>query len=101
MDMWRFGARASFTAQESVNERGELQIQFLGDKRYTGPVLLLAGSCNVLIGEDHQREHLSHFPEGKLVVIEGAGHSMFGEKPEESNALVREFLRKANAAPAE
>jgi pimeloyl-ACP methyl ester carboxylesterase len=39
---------------------------------------------------------MRHFPNAELEVIEGAGHTMFGEKPAESLAAVRRYLDAPN-----
>lgn len=63
-----------------------------GVDAYPGQVLFLTGSENAIIGEERQRIHMRRFRDARLVVIEGAGHTMIGEKPEESLAVIREFL---------
>jgi pimeloyl-ACP methyl ester carboxylesterase len=63
-----------------------------GVDRFPGKVLFLAGSCDTLVGPEQQRRNLRHFRDAELVVIEGAGHTLFGEKPEESIAAVRRYL---------
>ena len=35
---------------------------------------------------------MRHFRDAELVVIEGAGHTLFGEKPQASVAAVRRYL---------
>lgn len=94
MEGWRFGARAAFALlAEARGEDGALHVDFVrGVERYERKVLFLAGSCDAILGEEMQRRHMRHFRATQLVVIEGAGHTMFGEKPEESVAAVRGHL---------
>jgi len=91
---WRFGARlAAAILREGQMDGPAPRVDFVrGVERYRGPVLFLAGSCNAVLGPEQQRHHMRHFPGAGLVVIEGAGHTMFGEKPEESLRALRAFL---------
>ncbi len=96
LEGWRFGARvapALFARARAAD--GGWDIDFVrGVDRYGGKVLFLAGSCDEVAGEAQQRRHMAHFHDARLEVIEGAGHTMFGEKPEASVAAVRRFLEE-------
>jgi pimeloyl-ACP methyl ester carboxylesterase len=91
---WRFGSRVAPAIFAAAGIGGPSpRIDFVsGVERFPGKVLLLASSCNTIIGPEQQRRNLRHFRDAELVVIEGAGHTMFGEKPEESVAAVRRVL---------
>jgi len=97
---WRFGARlAAAVLREGQLDGPVPRVDFVrGVERFGGPVLFLAGSCNAVMGPEQQRRHMRHFPRAELVVVEGAGHTMFGEKPEESLRALRAFLGAAGAA---
>ncbi|MCC7380945.1 MAG: alpha/beta hydrolase [Deltaproteobacteria bacterium] len=99
---WRYGARvAPVLFAKAKAEDGRFQVDFLrGVERFKGPVLFLAGSCSELVGEAQQRRHMKSFPNAELVVIPDAGHTMFGERPEESMSRVRSFFARANAVAA-
>lgn len=91
---WRYGARVAPALFGEAGLGGPSpRIDFVsGVQRFPGKVLLLAGSCNAITGPEAQRRNLRHFRDAELQVIEGAGHTMFGEKPEESLAAVRRYL---------
>ena len=93
-DYWRMGAFASLAAQNlEMNEKGEPVIDLVtGVENYPGTVLFIASECNQLIGEPWQRRQMKLFPRAKLKVIKEAGHTMFGEKPEESLKIIRDYL---------
>lgn len=99
--MWRAGARA-FDAimDEALDGDGRFTADVVSPKikRFPHPVLLVAGSCNTIIGPEVQRENLQLFANAKLAVIEGAGHTMFGEAPEASLAVLRRYLREDHSA---
>lgn len=91
---WRPGSTAMNEILFAALKDGKIEIDLVaGVDRFKGPVLFLASSCNTLIGEEHQKKQARFFQNATVKVIEGSGHSMFAEKPEESVAMVREFLR--------
>ena len=98
METWRFGARANAALfREGFDKEGDPRVEFItGVEQFRRKVLFLAGSCNTVIGEAQQRRHMRYFPNAELEVIEGAGHTMFGEKPAESLAAVRRYLGAPN-----
>ncbi len=91
---WRYGSRVAPALFAASGFGGPSpRIDFVsGVERFQGKVLLLAGSCGAVIGPEAQRRNLRHYRDAELVIVEGAGHTMFGEKPEESLAAVRCFL---------
>lgn len=95
----RFGSTASAAVQRlAVDGAVDLGIDEEALRRFPGRVRLLTGSCDRLIGEAHQREHhLGLFAHADLQVIEGAGHSMLGERPVESLARIRPLLQAPQA----
>ncbi len=97
---WRPGSSAMNEILFAALKNGEIEIDLVeGAERFKGPVLFLASGCNTLIGVGHQRKQSRFFQNATLKVIEGSGHSMFGEKPEESVGAVREFLKAKQTAP--
>jgi proline iminopeptidase len=57
-------------------------------------VLFLAGACDSLIGEEHQRRLARHFQNSHVVVIPEAGHYMFNDRPERSLEVVGSYLQR-------
>jgi len=93
---WRAGARAmQAILQSAMDAKGNFQINLIeGVERFKSPVLFLATECNSRIGKVHQEKQAKFFPNARIVVIKGSGHSMFGERPEESIGIVREYLAR-------
>jgi pimeloyl-ACP methyl ester carboxylesterase len=93
---WRAGPRAGEAIiRSAMDAKGDLHIDLAkGVERFTSPVLFLATECNQRIGKDHQEQQATFFPKAILKVIKGSGHAMFGEKPEESIGIVREYLKR-------
>ncbi len=91
---WRFGSLAGSAVQASgIGKDGRLRDLAAGTERWSGSALFLSGSENAVVGPDWQRTRtLPRFARADLLVIEGAGHTMIGEKPEESLAAIRDFL---------
>ena len=97
LPIWRFGARVPQALFASAKgPEGTWHVDFAqGVDRFTGKVLFLVGGCGAVLGETMQRRHMVHFRAPELVVIPGAGHTMFGEKPEASLAAVRRYFAEA------
>jgi proline iminopeptidase len=98
---WRVGARA-FDAlfQKSRDGNGSFTLDLVSPnlKRFPHKVLLVAGSCNGSIGPEAQRQNLELFSNAELAVIQDAGHTMFGEQPEASLAVLRRYLAEDHSA---
>ncbi|MBI5099539.1 MAG: alpha/beta hydrolase [Nitrospirae bacterium] len=92
---WRTGSQASQAILSSaMDEKGDVYIDLIKDvERFTSPVLFLTTECNRLIGMSHQEKQAKFFPNVKIEIIKGSGHSMFGERPAESIGVVREYLK--------
>ena len=90
---WRFGGTAMLATRNIADDEGNFHVDLVsGLDRYNGRVLFLSGSCNKLTGPDHQRKQMRFFRHAEIEVIEGAGHTMFSDKPAESLAIVRKFF---------
>ena len=93
---WRAGAQAmEAILQSAMDDKGIIHIDLVkGVERFTSPVLFLATECNRSTGKSHQEKQAKFFPNVKIEIIKGSGHSMFGERPEESIRVVREYLNR-------
>lgn len=92
-DIWRIGS-TSMTAilGQALGNDGLHHLPILDASDYTAEVLLLASSCNTLIGVERQTDHLALFPNARLETIESAGHLMFTDQPAHSLSVVRAYL---------
>jgi proline iminopeptidase len=98
---WRAGSRAFEAVLEKArDEAGHFTVDLVSPniKRFPHKVLLVAGSCNPIIGPEAQRQNMELFSNAELAVIQGAGHTMFGEKPEASLAVLRRYLGEDHSA---
>jgi len=93
---WRAGAQAMEAILHSaMDDKGVIHIDLIkGVERFMSPVLFLATECNRSVGKSHQEKQAKFFPNSKIEIIKGSGHSMFGERPEESIRVVREYLNR-------
>jgi pimeloyl-ACP methyl ester carboxylesterase len=90
---WLFkgGYRAAMTA---------LRTSFLPQlAAYPGPVLLVNGADDPLFRRG-ERAFLAACRDGRLHVIEGAGHLVNSEQPEAFNAAIRQFAEAVFRSPA-
>ncbi len=60
--------------------------------RYGGPALAVWGRDDRLVPLSHGEAYAAGFGAGRLEIVEGAGHNVHLEKPEETAALIRTFL---------
>ena len=63
-----------------------------GEEPYRGPVLFVKGADSPYIQTKHRDTIDQLFPNAELEIIEGAGHWLHAEKPEDLIALCRRFL---------
>jgi len=56
------------------------------------PVLLVRGGVSGVVGEEDVAEFRRRQPDLRVEVVEGAGHSVQGDRPLELAALLREFM---------
>jgi proline iminopeptidase len=98
---WRVGARARDALMKMASPAaGQVSADVVspGAKRFPHKVLLVAGSCNKVIGPAQQRQNMDLFANAELAVIEHAGHALFSEQPEASLKLLRRYLAEAHSA---
>jgi esterase len=83
---WRFNLPAlqANYANITVAQNGE---------PFVGPTLFIKGELSKYIQPEYEIAMRTLFPHFELKIIEGAGHWLHGEKPEEFNRLVRQFLQ--------
>lgn len=98
---WRYGAKSMNILNSLISDYKEDQVNFsfdltVGLENYQKPVLIVAGECNNIIGPELQKRQANLFPNAQVSVIEEAGHTMFGEKPEQSVQIIRGFLKKTD-----
>ncbi len=88
---WRFGVLAS----RMIDREPPSALDAIASnaKRFSGPVLLMAGACNDWIGEPLQLQHLHHFTDARLAVIPGAGHDVVWDNPDGTLREINTFLR--------
>ncbi|MFO7952839.1 MAG: alpha/beta hydrolase [Bacillota bacterium] len=63
--------------------------------RITPPVLIICGSEDQLTPVKYSRYLVENLPQGRLEIIEGAGHMVMLEKPEEVNQAITKFIEEA------
>jgi proline iminopeptidase len=98
---WRSGARAQDELfRQARDDAGHFTVDLVSPniKRFPHKVLLVAGSCNTIIGPEAQRQNLALFSNAELAVIKDAGHTMFGEQPHASLEVVRRYLGEDHSA---
>lgn len=94
LPVWRPGGHVDLLRQTLLAPRGRFEFDFgEGLDRFERPVLLVGATCSALGPEFQRRYHQPLFRSASVAVIDGAGHRFPSEKPDETIALLREFLR--------
>jgi pimeloyl-ACP methyl ester carboxylesterase len=76
-------------AQEAICDRPD-SIDVV--RAYPGPIVVCAGADDELLTLDEARELAAAAPNGRAVVVEGAGHFMSLDRPDEFDAVIAELL---------
>jgi proline iminopeptidase len=98
---WRRGARVAQQLERDARGNGgpiTLDVVSPHVKRFPHKVLLVASGCNTVMGVAVQRQNLELFAHAELAVIDDAGHSMFGERPDESLTVLRRYFGEDHTA---
>lgn len=93
---WRFSGVASQSImKKGMDKDGNMQIDLVtGLEDYANKVLFVVGECNTLVGKEFQKGHMKYFNKAEMHVIKGAGHTMFGEKPDESLSIILKYFEE-------
>jgi pimeloyl-ACP methyl ester carboxylesterase len=76
-------------AQEAIRDRRDSTDVV---RSYAGPLVVCAGTEDELLSPDEARELAAAAPNGRAVVLEGAGHFMSLDRPDEFDAVIAEVL---------
>jgi pimeloyl-ACP methyl ester carboxylesterase len=63
----------------------------------TAPTLVVTGDQDLCVPPENSKNLAEKIPNARLVMIEGAGHAVFMEQPDEFNRVVTEFLESVTA----
>jgi pimeloyl-ACP methyl ester carboxylesterase len=67
-------------------------------RSFLGPFMLVVGAEDDLLPEPEARRIVASAPQGRLEVVEGAGHIVSRDQPQRFNELLREFLEWTSTA---
>jgi len=67
-------------------------------RSFPGPFMLVAGADDDLLPEAEAREIVASAPQGRLEVVENAGHIVSQDQRQRFNQLLREFLEWTSTA---
>jgi pimeloyl-ACP methyl ester carboxylesterase len=87
---WRYDRlrHSPIEGEEAADELAQLW-EVLGDATATGPLLLARGATSPVVDDADVAEVVRRRPDADVVSIEGAGHSIQGDRPLALAALIR------------
>ena len=88
---WRYD-RLNRIREEAAEGRVDFGELWEEVSAITCPILLVRGGTSGVVGDEDVTEWLRRQPGSEVVVVEGAGHSVQGDKPLELAALVERFV---------
>ena len=83
---WKMNLDAIYRHYDRLN--GGLE----ADGTFEGPTLFVRGSASDYVADEDTELIISFFPEAEIVTIDGAGHWVHAEKPQEFGEVVLGFL---------
>ncbi len=89
----RFASRIGFNPPYFFNRLLRQRLH-----RYTGPALLLWGEHDRMVPRAHGEAYAAGLAKATLRIVPGAGHSPHVERPDETAAAIRAFLKPGSPA---
>lgn len=84
---WRINLDAIGSCMDSL-----IGFPDLGDARYNGPTLFVGGGRSDYILPEYTAPIRHHFPNARIEMIEGTGHWLHAERPEDFAKIVEAFV---------
>ena len=84
---WKMNLDAIYRHYDRLNGVTE------ADGTFEGPTLFIRGGASDYVADEDREVIVSFFPEAEIVTIDGAGHWVHAEKPQEFAEVVLGFLR--------
>ena len=89
---WRYDRRGTPESTEAPAPRLDPAVLWDAVSAITAPILLVRGSTSPVVDDDDVAELRRRQPSVDVVVVDGAGHSVQGDKPLELAGLLREWV---------
>jgi pimeloyl-ACP methyl ester carboxylesterase len=86
---WRYDRGRSSLADGAMLEMNDLWDEL---ESVTAPILLVRGGSSGVVGDEDVAELLRRRPAAEVVVVEGAGHSIQGDRPVELAGIIAEYV---------
>jgi pimeloyl-ACP methyl ester carboxylesterase len=93
--VWRYARFRMPTTEGQAEQAGHPDFGWLWDavSNYAGPMMLVRGmTAQSVVDDDDEAELLRRKPDARVEHVEGAGHSVQGDKPVELARLIDDFV---------
>jgi pimeloyl-ACP methyl ester carboxylesterase len=88
---WRYD-RLNRVREEAADGRVDFAEHWDDVSAIRCPLLLVRGGTSGVVGDEDVEEWRRRQPSSEVVVVEGAGHSVQGDRPVELAALIERFV---------
>jgi len=95
-DGWRWGTDPAFSKDASERARESPDVMWNNVRSIRCKTLMLLGGESDVVPSSQADLMIQNLSKGKLVIIQGAGHSVIGDQPQRSKAAIMPFLRELN-----
>jgi pimeloyl-ACP methyl ester carboxylesterase len=89
---WRYDRGRSSLADGAMLEMNDLWDEL---ESVTAPILLVRGGSSGVVGDEDVAELLRRQPKAEVIVVDGAGHSVQGDRPVELAGVIDAFVSGA------
>jgi pimeloyl-ACP methyl ester carboxylesterase len=89
---WRYDRERASNSEGVIPNLGELWDEL---ESVTAPLLLVRGGSSGVVGDEDVAELLRRQPKAEVIVVDGAGHSVQGDRPVELAGVIDAFVSGA------
>jgi len=91
-DGWRWGTDPAISKDGALRAKESPDVMWRCIEAVRCETLVIRGGESDVVPQTQAELLAARLPRGKLVVIDGAGHSVIGDRPDESIGVIMPFL---------
>lgn len=99
-DGWRWGTDPAISGDAGLRSKEPPEVMWGFVRKVRCPALMVRGGQSDVVPQSQAELVRDRLPLGRLAVVEGAGHSVVGDKPAESIGAILPFLDQHSSSTA-